>query len=241
MESEQYLTYLAAASEGVAAAAAAAGVAAPVPSCPGWTVTDLLVHMATGDLWARTIIEQRSTQRVARDLPYDPPVGDALVPWFLDGARQLVVALTEIDPTTSVWTFSAADRTAQFWRRRRAIESTVHCYDAQLAAGTATPVDAPLAVDSVEEFLTVLLPRFAGTLENGKTIHLHCTDVDGEWLLAGTADGPAVTREHAKGDAAVRGTASDLMLFLWGRVPVSELEAFGDPALLEHFRDSSHV
>ena len=42
METQQYLDQLAQNSERLADAAAAAGTGADVPSCPGWTVTDLL-------------------------------------------------------------------------------------------------------------------------------------------------------------------------------------------------------
>ena len=63
-------------------------------------------------------------------------------------------------------------------------------------------------------------------------MHLHCTDtgddVPGEWLLTLTADGPTVEPVHAKGDVAARGTASDLDLYLWGRVDADALEVFGD-------------
>ena len=50
-------------------------------------------------------------------------------------------------------------------------------------------------------------------------------------------DSAVITREHAKGDVAVRGGASDLLLFLWHRIPADRLEVFGDPALLD--RDKS--
>jgi hypothetical protein len=46
-----------------------------------------------------------------------------------------------------------------------------------------------------------------------------------------------VTREHAKGDVAARGTASSLLLFLYGRVPADDLEVFGDAALLARWRE----
>ena len=52
-------------------------------------------------------------------------------------------------------------------------------------------------------------------------MHVHSTDADGEWLVD-FDNGLAVTREHAKGDVAVRGPASDLMLVLYGRVPARD-------------------
>jgi uncharacterized protein (TIGR03083 family) len=242
MESEQFLVVLADASDAVAIAAADAGTDAPVPSCPGWTVTDLLLHLVAGDRWARTIAEERSVKRVPNDTPADHPSGAALVPWYRAEAQLLVTALAELDPTTSVWTFCAADRTAQFWRRRRAHEATVHRYDAQLAAGAPQPIDLPVAVDGIDEFLTVFVPRFpAEVLAEGTTLHLHCTDAEGEWLLTGTAEGVEVGHEHAKGDVAARGGASDLLLYLWGRVPKATLEVFGDAGVLENFRARSHI
>ena len=44
-----------------------------------------------------------------------------------------------------------------------------------------------------------------------------------------------MTHEHAKGDVAVRGTASDLLLFVWGRLPGESLEVLGDASLIERF------
>jgi hypothetical protein len=46
-----------------------------------------------------------------------------------------------------------------------------------------------------------------------------------------------VTREHAKGDVAARGSASDLLRFLWGRAAADQLEVFGDGEALARFRE----
>jgi uncharacterized protein (TIGR03083 family) len=243
MEPAQYLDRLARDSDALADAAEIAGTDADVPTCPGWTVEDLLRHCAGGDEWARTIVETGSRETARDTLPPDAPTGAALIPYFRAGARELARTLAATDPGASVWTFSPADRTAHFWYRRRAHETAVHRYDAQSAAATTAPVDTELAVDGVDEFLTVFLPRLDGAavaLGTG-TIHLHCTDTAGEWLLTGGADAVVVTREHAKGDVAARGTASDLALFLWGRVPADLLEVFGDADALARFRDAIRV
>jgi predicted lipid carrier protein YhbT len=119
----------------------------------------------------------------------------------------------------------------------------VHRYDAETAAGTPTPVDAELAVDGIDEFLTVFVPRMGANFGpvGDATVHVHCTDVDGEWLVACNDGEVAVTREHAKGDVAARGTASDLLLFLWGRVSADTLEVFGDADLLGRFGQAIKV
>jgi uncharacterized protein (TIGR03083 family) len=236
-----YLDHLARESAVLADAAAAAGPDAPVPGCPGWTVTDLLRHAAGGDTWARLIVETGSREGVPTELPADAPTGDALVALYRDGADALVRTLTDADPGASVWTFAPSDRTAMFWIRRRAHESTVHRADAQAAAGAVGPIDPTFASDGIDEYLTVFAPRFAtGLADLGGSIHLHCTDVEGEWLVVpnpdgGERDGIVVTREHAKGDVAARGRAEDLLLHLWGRRDASALELFGDDALLARF------
>ena len=237
MESQQFIDQLARNSQRLADAAASAGASAPVPTCPGWTVTDLLAHMVRGDNWARTIVERGTeglTDRVANETPDDLPEGDALVGYFRTNAEGLVETLKRVDPATPAWTFSAADRTATFWRRRRAHETAVHRVDAESAAGEVTPIDTELAVDGIDEFLVSFLSRLKEPLAavGDFTFHVHCTDSEGEWLLVQRDGEAVVTAEHAKGDVAARGTASDLLLFLWGRVPAEQLEVFGDDELL---------
>ena len=246
MQTQQYLDQLAQNSDLLADAAATAGTDTDVPTCPGWTVKDLLDHCVTGDAWARTIVERGKAGSTERVLPADadPSLhGAALVEAFREGARALVTELSTVSPDTPVWTFSSTNRTASFWQRRRSQETSIHRYDAQITAGAPTPLDAPIAVDGIDEFLTVFLPRLADNFGDvgDATVHLHCTDVAGEWLVARRDGELTVTAEHAKGDVAARGTASDLLLFLWGRVPADSLEVFGDADLLARFRQAIRV
>ena len=129
-----------------------------------------------------------------------------------------------------------------FWARRQANETAVHRWDAQRAAGAVEPVEHTLAVDGIDEFFG-LIPfwrRESNVRGVGETIHLHCTDGAGEWLVRLAADAVIVTREHAKGDVAARGSASDLLLFLYGRVGPSALEVFGDASLLDRWQELVH-
>jgi predicted lipid carrier protein YhbT len=131
-----------------------------------------------------------------------------------------------------------------------AIETAVHRWDAQVAAGEGRPVGTDLALDAVDELFEVILP-WRGTAElgsenEGKTMHLHATDVgdepgEGEWLITLAGERLTVEHRHAKGDVAVRGTASDLLLLLWNRVSADRFEVFGDAGVLERWRAAVKV
>jgi predicted lipid carrier protein YhbT len=112
-----------------------------------------------------------------------------------------------------------------------AFETIVHRWDAQTAAGEPPPFPADLAADGLDEHIGNL-PWF-GTAPrgDGETLHVHCTDADGEWLLTQTPDALVVTREHAKADVALRGPASDLFLVLLGRRLPATVDVFGAEAL----------
>jgi uncharacterized protein (TIGR03083 family) len=163
-----------------------------------------------------------------------------LVELYEETTARLGAALWALEPAEPVSSWWKADQTAGFWQRRMAHETAVHRWDAQLAHGSPEPVDADLASDGIDENFEVMVPSRRRWAEHprqgsGETYHFHRADGPGEWLVRFTPEGPVVTREHAKGDAAVRGTASDLFLFLWRRLPADRLEVFGDPDLLPRY------
>jgi uncharacterized protein (TIGR03083 family) len=176
----------------------------------------------------------------ARGLPKPPTDEAELLGWFDEGAHALVTTLAGIDPGAPAWNFAGATPTAAFWRRRQAVETAVHRWDAQHAIGTASPVDDQLAADGIDEFLTVLAPYRFGShdgIDIGGSLHLHCTDVDGEWTIH-TDDGLyRIDRGHAKGDVAVRGPASQLLLVVFQRLgPETDgVEVFGAPEILDRW------
>jgi predicted lipid carrier protein YhbT len=75
----------------------------------------------------------------------------------------------------------------------------------------------------------------------GATLHIHCTDTDGEWLLRLTADGIELERAHAKGDAALRGAASDLLLAVWHRADLDTIDVVGDADQAQRVLGLVHV
>jgi uncharacterized protein (TIGR03083 family) len=219
------------------AAARAAGVDASVPSCPAWHIADLVGHVGRLHRWVAAIVESGGDDRPDHWSAAEPPPVAVRIDWFEAGVDLVTDALRRVDPMRRAWSWTD-DHTAGFWARRQANETAVHRWDAQLAADATEPIDHELAVDGIDEFFD-LLPfwRHESTLHGGgASIHLHCTDGDGEWLVRLAADGVSVTREHAKGDVALRAPASELLLFLYGRADPRDAEVFGDASLLQRWQ-----
>ena len=238
MDYADYCTALRREGHTLTAAARAAGIDAAVPSCPEWKIADLLGHVGRLHHWVATIVES------AGDAPGDhwsdaePPAPSERLDWFDGGVDLVTDALLRVDPATPAWSWTT-DNTAGFWARRQANETAVHRFDAQLAAGSTEPIAQPLAVDGIDELFDLIpyWPWAERVRGNGETLHFHCTDGDGEWLARLDPDALVVTREHAKGDVAARATASDLLLFLYGRVDTDALQVFGDASLLALWRE----
>lgn len=217
---------------------AAGDPAAPVPTCPGWTLRQLGDHVGGGHRWAAQIIAERRTQALERrDVregtpPEDPDAADA---WLRAGARAIVDALDRVGSDARVWTFTGP-RAAGFWVRRRLHEVVVHRFDAALATGTAIEVPAELAADTISEWIDLALQNRRGpvALDPDRSIHLHATDDQlgptGEWTVAHDDQGLEWAHDHRKSTVALRGPATGLLLALTRRAPAAEsgVEIFGD-------------
>jgi uncharacterized protein (TIGR03083 family) len=239
MDASAWLSHLRADGERFGAAAHH-DLDAPVTACPGWVLADLIEHLGTVHVWVRQCLSSDPDGRPPRWDSLPPAPGrTALASWYVDVHGQMTDALAADDLDRPVTTFMGK-QTVAWWIRRQAHETAVHRWDAQAANGTPMPIDTDLAIDGVDELLDMVVPRFGAKIGgNGETIHLHAIDDDtgaGEWLLTLGSDGTTVTKGHQKGDAAVRATASDLILLLWGRRAVDDLEVHGDAELVEGWR-----
>lgn len=225
----------------------AAHLDAPVPSCPGWDSRRLLRHV--GRLLHTTAVTvPRGTIDPPPPNPPAPTDDGELIAYARRALVAAVAALRDTDPATPAWNFTGiAPPVAGFWRRRLTHELAIHRWDADNAVGLGRPPAADLAADGIDELLSILLPAaraIGGNLAPmDGTIHIHLTDTDlsgveGEWLVRLAGPAVTLTREHAKGDAALRGPAGTVLLAVWGRVPFEqpELSAFGDVALLPGLR-----
>lgn len=213
--------------------------ATPVPSCPGWTIADLVKHHGSSQRRAEYVVrhsrqEPVLSQDCRADLPDDPADYAA---WFAVGTQPLIATLRAADPNTPVWT-NGVDQHVRYWARRILYEAIVHRADAELALGREPRIQSRLAADGIEEFLTNI-QCFSWVAENlraldadGDTLHFHSTDYEGEWII--TLNGGTFTweRGHKRATVAVRGTASDLLLLTYGRLPASRFTVMGDDQLL---------
>ena len=235
MEPPELLASAPSSSAALAAAALDAGLDAPVPSCPGWTAERLVRHTGMVLRYVGKVVEAGGPID-PKGLPKPPP-GPLVVQWFEEMTRTTVEALAAKAPDDELWNWADQPPVAGFWQRRMAHELAVHAADAQLAAARAPEVATELAADGIDELLTVLLPAKVALggadLSGLGTLHVHCTDTDGEWLVGPADGGVEVTRAHAKGDAALRGPASDLLLRLCNRGDGGEV--VGDPSVVTTF------
>lgn len=236
-----YVAALRAEGAALVAAARRAGPAADVPSCPDWTVADLLGHVGAVLTWQSDIVG-RCVAEPDFVFPAAPDDPAERADWVAGAVTTLADVLAAADPTAPMWTL-AGPGTVAFWLRRAAHETALHRVDAELAGGTAAPVDAVLAADALDEYFAVVVgvrvrDRMTGT---GESVHVHCTDVAGEWIVRLLPDGPEIERVHAKGDVAARGPASDLLLALRNRADLTSVDVVGDAAVLEAFRARASV
>jgi uncharacterized protein (TIGR03083 family) len=226
-------------------AVAQSGPAAPVPSCPGWTVADLVEHLTSELHWVREVAARGVTDR--------PETAEApsRLEWeaALDGLRReltgTIETLEALDADFPAWNWAPQAKKASFWQRRMAHEVSVHRWDAESAAERATPIEAKLAADGVNEVLDTWLPagRRKGPTDLHGVVHLVATDAAYEWFVRLRGPGVALLDtgtildsddHHARGQAT--GTASDLLLMLMGRIDTERLVVTGDPRLISALR-----
>jgi uncharacterized protein (TIGR03083 family) len=218
-----------------------------VGACPGWTLRDLLAHLGRIHRWAERSLALAPDASVP---PPGPGPGDAdPLEWVVEGLDGLIVTFGSVDLAAPCASF-AGPRTGAWWLRRQAMETTVHRWDAQVAAGRSPEaVDGAVAHSGLDEWCELESGRwFTPAPDLSVTVHLHGTDADPsadepspEWFLEATPTGLRWEHGHHKGDVAVRGSRAELFLAMWNRADPGSLDVFGDRALLARFLDAAAV
>ncbi|QWC83987.1 maleylpyruvate isomerase family mycothiol-dependent enzyme [Nocardioidaceae bacterium] len=221
----------------------AVDVDAQVPTCPGWSVHDLVEHLGTILDWARQALVEGDSAHPP-DLPEEaaPTGSGALRGWFCERADRVVDTLADVGTEQPCWGFGLRPRTSAFWWRRMTHEMAIHLHDLRAAhAGSSRDVDEPvwgtteMASDAVEEVVRVFFPR---QVRRDRCEPLQAAvlmmpeDAEGSgWVLAG--DG---SDDDAIADVTVTGPVEQLALLVWHRLDVDDdrLTIQGERAAVEH-------
>jgi uncharacterized protein (TIGR03083 family) len=223
--------------------AAAPSLDVRVPTCPDWTLADLVQHLGEGrHRWAATVAAgpaDAPPDRSAWNTSAAPRDRAELLAWLAEATRRLSGVLREAGPDRGCWTWwdtSQSPQTSGAVARHQLQEVAVHTYDAQLAVGAAQPLPAAVALDGVDEFLHTCVAVAGPWPHDPAAIDYRVTGGP-SWRVRLDGAGARVDRLPAPADvpADVTGeaTASGLVLTFYGRSPIDALKLDGDPRIID--------
>jgi uncharacterized protein (TIGR03083 family) len=213
------------------------GLDVPVPSCPGWSVADLVEHVAM--VYSHKV-------RVMGDgaFPQDwPPAeleGREPRGFLREAKEQLFDEFARHEPSDQTATFGA-DKTVGFWLRRMALEIAVHRYDGELAHAHPSPIGDDIALDGIDEILRVMLAGPWWDSDEWQTEHPIDAVVAVEsgglrWLCDLRQSSVTIRSGGGAAKATVAGAPHDVFLWLWGRVGDDAVRFGGDAPTAVEFR-----
>ena len=223
------------------AAAARDNLDARVEHCPEWSVADLVHHVTEVHWFWGTIAEERLS--APPDASRRPPRAsdNELIATFSLGAERLVTVLGAADQDAHVWTWAPAQQDVAFITRHQVQEAAVHHWDAAHAAGTDVAIAPLVAIDSVTEFLTFSVSSDADPADPPRPaldgrFALQCADANAGWTLSDGAQPGTVAFQLGvePGVPTITASASDLLLWLYGRVDIDSAAVPSE--LVERFR-----
>ena len=224
--------------------------------CEGWTATNVVAHVVTGDQLIRGLVwtatgKDHGGQDLPKDFAERQQRFEVLSTWepakLKESARseseQTVVAVAEAVQRApdAIVTMPIGPAPMPVLRGMRLNEYIIHGHDLIPAIGRS--IASPdwffdRALGDAATRMTRLHPR---SPHRGKSasFHLHRTDGDGEWILRAEGGQAVAEPGHAKADVAMRGTAEGLYWVLMGRGKPEEhgVEVHGDPTLAAAFKE----
>jgi uncharacterized protein (TIGR03083 family) len=202
-----------------------------IPTCPGWSVRRLSGHLyGVFERWAAQVRAADADNRTAIEV-VTPSDDDELLAGVESAAVNLLSLMTEAGPVAECWNFFGEETTVAWLARRIALELAIHRVDAELAFGGPTSIERELAVEGVEERMEFFMRARVNDNPDrtlGGTLCLICDDDEAAWVVEVERGGVRWRRGRGPADAALVGSASDLFLFSWNRIPASRLALTGD-------------
>ncbi len=219
------------------AALAPRGLDLPVPVCSPWDVRAVVAHLAS--VYDHKVMAMRLGRKPNEgEWVTDEPYGKDTVEWFEDEHAKLLAELMAHSPKAPAWSWWDADQTVGFWYRRMALETVVHRVDVEMQFGPPSAIDAALAIDGIDEVLTIMLAGdtdAAASVPAGGTVEVLADDA--AWSVvfedARTVVSPG---RRTSPNATLSGDSTALFLYLWGRVPVDGLTRRGDETRIAMLR-----
>ncbi|WP_436533750.1 maleylpyruvate isomerase family mycothiol-dependent enzyme [Actinoplanes sp. HUAS TT8] len=203
----------------------------PVPSCPDWSVRDLVTHVGTGHRLSAAVVRAKASKPAPYELIQAP---EDFGPWLAEGAGELVTAVREQGFDTEVWAWVPQHQTTGFWLRRMLHDLIIHRFDVDPDGD----LDEDLAVDGVADILlcyATLSARepspMAGLRGRGETLQFG-DGVHG-WHVTLTPGGAQWRPGVAAADVELTAPARELLLVLNRRREPGECR--GDRALLDRW------
>ncbi len=217
-----------------AAVAAAPSLDVRVPTCPEWTLFDLVQHLGEGrHRWAATVAAGPADAPPAFSAPAPPREREALLAWFTTSTEKLQAALRQAGPDRGCWTWwgpSQSPQTTGAVARHQLQQVAVHTYDAQVTVGAPEPLPDEVALDGVDEFLTTCVANTALWPHQPAVIDYHATE-GRSWRIWLSADGARTAQlgdDPQAPSVSARGTAHQLVMFCYGRISMDALQVEGD-------------
>jgi uncharacterized protein (TIGR03083 family) len=233
VEHEEHVTALQADLALLLEAVDRAGLDAAVPSCPGWTVRDLVDHLS------EVYRHKSACIRLGVEPEPWPPERDLSDPVaeLRAASAELLAELAGHAGSDPAATWHEPDQTVGFWSRRMAQETAVHRVDAELAAehagaGSVHPVAADLAADGVDEVLVVFAEGdWSDIPQPGPDLVVRLEVPERTWTVHLLPEALRVEQgATVEPGVTVAGQASDVLLWLWGRAERDRLTVAGDAA-----------
>jgi uncharacterized protein (TIGR03083 family) len=218
---------------------------ARVPWSERWTVGTVARHVAGTHHVVAEIIRGRPDADFGLfgDLPTPSKGSPEFAGWFRSGTALLLEQLATVPDEDECWSWFAPGRHVGWWGRRMAFEAVVHRFDADAAQQQRFSVEPEVAADGVDEYLDVFVAATRAThnAPAGPTVSFECSDRDDRWWLSlSESGGREYARDPRAASVRIRATAQELLLVLWGRIPISGspgVEISGDVEQLDRWSE----